>query len=54
MADYKELKPFILKWEGGYVNHPNDPGGHTNMGVTLANYEYYCRLKNIRNPRSSS
>ncbi|SQH73679.1 Uncharacterised protein [Porphyromonas crevioricanis] len=27
MADYKELKPFILKWEGGYVNHPNDPGG---------------------------
>lgn len=22
------------KWEGGYVNHPRDPGGSTNMGVT--------------------
>lgn len=25
----------IYKDEGGYVNHPNDPGGETNMGVTV-------------------
>ena len=25
----------ILKHEGGYVNHPRDPGGATNRGVTI-------------------
>lgn len=24
----------VLKWEGGYVDHPSDPGGATNHGVT--------------------
>ncbi|MEX0307413.1 MAG: glycosyl hydrolase 108 family protein [Ruegeria sp.] len=24
----------ILKWEGGYVDHPKDPGGATNHGIT--------------------
>jgi lysozyme family protein len=27
---------FTLKHEGGYVDHPADPGGATNMGVTRA------------------
>lgn len=26
----------LLGHEGGYVNHPNDPGGETNWGVTIA------------------
>lgn len=25
---------FSLKWEGGYVNHPNDPGGETKYGIS--------------------
>lgn len=25
----------LLKHEGGYVNHPSDPGGATNLGVSL-------------------
>jgi lysozyme family protein len=27
---------FTLKYEGGYVDHPADPGGATNLGVTRA------------------
>lgn len=30
---------FVLRWEGGYVNHPNDPGGATNKGVTQRTYD---------------
>lgn len=26
---------FMIQNEGGYVNHPNDPGGATNYGVSL-------------------
>ena len=25
----------ILQFEGGYVDHPSDPGGATNMGITI-------------------
>lgn len=38
MADINNLIPFILKWEGGFSNHPSDPGGATMKGVTLATF----------------
>ncbi len=31
----------ILKYEGGYVDHPLDPGGATNMGITKATLERF-------------
>ncbi len=39
MADVKKLAPIILKWEGGFVNDPDDLGGATNMGVTIATWK---------------
>ena len=31
----------LLKHEGGFVNHPKDPGGMTNLGVTKKTWEGY-------------
>jgi len=31
----------VLRHEGGYVNHPKDPGGRTNLGVTQRAWEEY-------------
>lgn len=39
MADIKVLAPFILSFEGGFSNHPNDTGGATNKGVTIATWK---------------
>jgi lysozyme family protein len=35
---FSECLAFTLRAEGGYVDNPDDPGGATNMGVTLATY----------------
>jgi lysozyme family protein len=37
--------PFVLRWEGGYVNHPADPGGATNKGVTQKVYSAWLQKK---------
>lgn len=39
MAKIDILAPFILSFEGGWSDHPNDHGGKTNMGVTLTTWK---------------
>jgi lysozyme family protein len=38
----------ILHHEGGYVNHPKDPGGETNLGVTKRVYEDFGGTKDMK------
>jgi lysozyme family protein len=38
MADMNIYFPKMQKWEGGFVNHPNDPGGATKGGVTIGTW----------------
>lgn len=42
-ASYPESIRRLLLSEGGYVNHPSDPGGPTNFGVTIADYRRYVK-----------
>lgn len=40
MSDrFGECLAFVLKYEGGYVNDPDDRGGATNKGVTQRTYD---------------
>ena len=40
MSDrFDECLPRVLQHEGGFVDHPDDPGGATNQGITLATYQ---------------
>lgn len=50
MADAMKLVPFILKWEGGFVDDPDDLGGATNRGVTIGTYATYCKKKGYPAP----
>jgi lysozyme family protein len=38
-ANFGNALAHVLKHEGGFVNHPKDPGGMTNLGVTKRVWE---------------
>ena len=38
-TNWQKSFELMLQSEGGFVNHPRDPGGMTNLGVTKATWE---------------
>lgn len=48
MSKYETCLEIILHHEGGYVNHPKDPGGETNLGVTKRVYEEWGGTKDMK------
>lgn len=53
MAEFIKYAPKLLQVEGSFSNHPEDKGGPTNKGVTLATYQSYCgqdkTIKDLQN-----
>ena len=47
-SNYDKSLKAILHHEGGYVNHPKDPGGETNLGVTKRVYEEHGGTKDMK------
>ena len=45
--DFRKSLAFVLRWEGGYVNDPADPGGATNKGITQGTYNAYRQDKGL-------
>ena len=41
LSSYNAALTRLLKDEGGYTDHPSDPGGPTNFGITLADARRY-------------
>ena len=50
-GNFDIAQPMVLVHEGGYVNHPDDPGGATNKGVTQRTYDGYRKRRGMA-PRS--
>lgn len=50
MASFEIFAPKLKRLEGGYVNHPSDPGGATMAGVTFEVYKRYCSANGLPSP----
>lgn len=48
-SSYEASLARVLKHEGGYTNHPSDPGGPTNFGITIHDYRRYINSSGTAN-----
>jgi lysozyme family protein len=46
-AAFNRALEMVLAHEGGFVDHPADPGGATNKGITQGTYDAYRKRKGI-------
>ncbi|RTH00928.1 hypothetical protein CSW50_10075 [Thermus scotoductus] len=45
--EFERALAFVLRWEGGYSDHPDDPGGATNYGITQATYDAWRKRQGL-------
>lgn len=45
IRNFERSLSLVLKYEGGWSDHPADPGGATNKGITLATFRRYVEPK---------
>jgi hypothetical protein len=46
-TDFQRALAVTLRFEGGYSNHPNDPGGATNYGIIQRTYDGWRKSKSL-------
>ena len=47
-STFEKALGFVLAHEGGFVNHPRDPGGATNRGITQATFDAWRRQNGLQ------
>lgn len=53
--NFQRALSLVLKHEGGWADHPSDPGGATMRGVTLATFRLLCEAeRHVRSPTNRS
>ncbi len=49
-SNFDRSLALVLREEGGWADHPADPGGATMKGITFAVFKAYCRQKKRKVP----